>query len=122
MADSLSLVRFDTNDYSVPTEYRPPQVTVVATVDEVRMVCEDRVVAEHRRCWGREQIFYEPIHYLAVLERKPGAWTSPAPGELGAAGLLRAPAAPAGGGPAAYGHAGVHQGAATAGEGRPRRS
>jgi len=70
--DSQSLVRFDTNDYSVPVQYAHRQLLVVATVEEVRLVYEDRLVARHRRCWDRERTFFEPIHYLALLERKPG--------------------------------------------------
>jgi hypothetical protein len=34
-ADSLSLVRFDTNSYSVTVKYAHRTITVVATVDEV---------------------------------------------------------------------------------------
>jgi transposase len=79
LTDSLSLVRFDTNDYSVPTAYAHHRVTAVGTVDTVRFVVGDSVVATHRRCWGREQVFYEPIHYLALLERKPGALDFAAP-------------------------------------------
>jgi len=30
-------------------------------------------VATHRRCWNREATFFDPVHYLALLERKPGA-------------------------------------------------
>jgi len=71
-ADSLSLVRFDKNSYSVPTQYAHRQITIVATIDEVRLVFEDRLIARHRRHWGREQFFYDPVHYLALLERKPG--------------------------------------------------
>jgi transposase len=78
-ADSLSLVRFDTNDYSVPTAYAHHKLTVVGTVDAVRIVAGDRVVAEHRRCWDREQVTYDPVHYLALLERKPGALDFAAP-------------------------------------------
>jgi hypothetical protein len=37
------------------------------------------VVAEHRRSWGREGVFYDPVHYLALLERKPGALDFAAP-------------------------------------------
>jgi transposase len=77
--DSLSLVSFDANQYSVPTEFAHHGVTVVASVDAVRLVCGDRVVAAHRRCWDREQVFYDPVHYLAVLERKPGALDFAAP-------------------------------------------
>jgi transposase len=78
-ADSLSLVRFDTNDYSVPTAYAHHKLTAVGTIDTVRVVAGDRVVAEHRRSWGREGVFYDPVHYLALLERKPGALDFAAP-------------------------------------------
>lgn len=70
--DSQSLARFDDNDYSVPVRYAHRQVTVVATVHEVRLVFDDRLIAQHPRCWDRERTFFEPIHYLALLERKPG--------------------------------------------------
>jgi len=73
-ANSLSLVRFDTNSYSVPVKYAHRTITVVATVDDVKMIFEDRLIARHRRHWGRERFFYDPIHYLALLERKPGAF------------------------------------------------
>ena len=72
-ADSLSLVRFDRNSYSVPTEYAHQHVTVVGGVEQVRIVCRDRLVATHPRDWGREQVHFDPRHYLALLERKPGA-------------------------------------------------
>ena len=77
--DSLSLVSFDANQYSVPTEFAHHRVTVVASVDTVRVVAGDRVAAVHPRCWNREQVFYDPVHYLAVLERKPGALDFAAP-------------------------------------------
>lgn len=73
-ADSQSLVRFDTNDYSVPVKYAHRKLMVVATVEEVRLVYEDRLVARHPRCWQRERTLFEPIHYLALLERKPGGF------------------------------------------------
>jgi transposase len=73
-ANSLSLVRFDGNDYSVPTAYAHQAVTVVGGLDEVRLVCRDRLVARHRRHWGKEHVTFDPVHYLALLERKPGAF------------------------------------------------
>ena len=73
-ADSLSLVRFDTNSYSVPTRYAHRTLTVVGTVGEVRVVFEDRLVARHPRCWDRERYCFDPVHYLALLERKPGGF------------------------------------------------
>ena len=71
-ANSLSLVRFDTNSYSVPTKYAHRQITVVATVDKVRLVFDDRLVARHTRHWGRERTIFDPVHYLTLLEKKPG--------------------------------------------------
>lgn len=64
----------DDNDYSVPVQYAHRRLTVVATVSEVLLVFDDRLVAKHVRCWEREQTFFEPIHYLALLERKPGGF------------------------------------------------
>ena len=73
-ANSLSLVRFDTNSYSVPTKYAYRQITIVATVDEVRLSFEDQLIARHKRDWGREGSFFDPVHYLGLLERKPGGF------------------------------------------------
>jgi transposase len=80
-ANSLSLVRFDTNDYSVPTAYAHRRVTVLAGIATVRIVCEGQVVAVHRRCWERHshQPRFEPVHYLGLLERKPGAFDQARP-------------------------------------------
>jgi transposase len=72
-ANSLSLVRFDCNDYSVPTAYAHHEVTAVGTIDQVRLVVNDRLAARHERSWDKQKVFFEPVHYLALLERKPGA-------------------------------------------------
>lgn len=72
--DSLSLARFDTNSYSVPTKYAHRTVKVVASVSEVRIVFDSQLIARHPRCWDREQSLFDPIHYLALLERKPGGF------------------------------------------------
>lgn len=72
-ANSLSLVRFDGNDYSVPTDCAHQAVTAVGSTEEVRLVVGRRVVARHLRVWAKEQVRFDPVHYLALLERKPGA-------------------------------------------------
>lgn len=76
---SLCLVRFDTNDYSVPCRYAHHRVTVQADVAEVRIFHGDRRIATHERCYEREQAVYEPWHYLALIERKPRALDYGAP-------------------------------------------
>jgi transposase len=72
-ANSLSLVRFDRNDYSVPTTHAHHSVVAIGGIELVRLVVQDQVVAEHPRDWGKENVHYNPVHYLALLERKPGA-------------------------------------------------
>jgi transposase len=71
--DKLSLVRFDCNDYSVPVRYAHLEVTVKGSVDRVWICREDQVLAQHDRLWDKEKIAFEPLHYLELLERKPGA-------------------------------------------------
>jgi transposase len=71
--NSLSLGRFDGNDYSVPTAFAYQALTATGTIDRVRFHRRGSVVAEHARCWGKGQVTFEPLHYLALLERKPGA-------------------------------------------------
>jgi transposase len=72
-ANSLSLVRFDRNDYSVPTAFAHHQLTVVGGMEGVRIVEAAHLVATHPRSWEKEQTTFDPRHYLALLERKPGA-------------------------------------------------
>jgi transposase len=71
--NTLSLVRFDRNDYSVPTEHAHRKVTVVGLIDRVRIVADTRVVAEHVRDWDSENVHYNPVHYLALLQKKPNS-------------------------------------------------
>ena len=70
---SLSLVRFDRNNYSVPTAFAHHELTVAGGIEEVLIASLDRVVATHPRCWEKERTVFDPRHYLALLERKPGA-------------------------------------------------
>ena len=72
-ANSLSLVRFDRNDYSVPVAFAHHELTVTGAIEQVRISEGPRLVALHRRIWEREQVSFDPVHYLALLERKPGA-------------------------------------------------
>ena len=70
---SESLVRYDTNDYSVPVRRAHHQVTIKASVSSIEIYCQDKLIAKHRRCWDRERQIFEPMHYLELLERKPGS-------------------------------------------------
>ena len=74
-----SLVRYDRNDYSVPTAYGHRPVLVKGYVEEVVIACGAAIIARHPRCYGREEFIFDPLHYLALLEQKIGALDQAAP-------------------------------------------
>jgi hypothetical protein len=78
-ANSLSLVHFDRNDYSVPTAYAHHDVVVIGGVETLEIVAQGHLAATHARRWERAQTLYQPVHYLAMLERKPGAFDAARP-------------------------------------------
>lgn len=72
-ATSESLVRLDTNDYSVPVEYGHRPVVIKASVDTVSVYHAAELIGRHERCWEREKQVFDPRHYLSLLDRKPGS-------------------------------------------------
>ena len=78
-ASSQALVRYETNDYSVPTEYGHRQVLVKAFVWDVVICSASEVIARHPRSYGREDMVFNPLHYLALLEQKTNALDQAAP-------------------------------------------
>ena len=78
-ASSMSLVRYRTNDYSVPTAYAHQDVVIKGYVERVDIICRGERVASHRRSYGREDFIADPLHYLALIERKPRSLDQAAP-------------------------------------------
>jgi hypothetical protein len=85
---SISLVRYRMNDYSTPTAFAFQNVLVKGFVDRVSIFCGGEEIARHPRIYGHGQFVFDPRHYLALLEQKPGAldqaaplqnWTMPEP-------------------------------------------
>ena len=70
---SLALVRYRTNDYSVPVEWGHREVLVKGFVDAVVIASGSEVIARHARSYEREDLIFDPLHYLALLEQKPNA-------------------------------------------------
>jgi hypothetical protein len=77
--NSLSLVRYRANDYSVPTQYGHRQVWVKGYVHEVVITCGSDVIACHERSYERETVVFDPLHYLALIEQKTRALDQAAP-------------------------------------------
>ena len=76
---STGLVRYRMNDYSVPTRFAFQNVMVKGFVDEVLIIAGAEIIARHERIYGRNQFVFDPRHYLALLEQKPGALDQAAP-------------------------------------------
>ena len=76
---SQSLVRYQTNDYSVPVAYGHRDVWVRGYVDQVVIGCGGEIIARHPRCYDREDMVFDPVHYLPLLEQKIGALDQAAP-------------------------------------------
>ncbi len=77
--NALSLVRYKTNDYSVPVAYGHRDVWIRGYVDRVVIGCAADVIARHPRCYDREDMIFDPVHYLPLLEKKIGALDQAAP-------------------------------------------
>jgi hypothetical protein len=77
--NSLALVRYRGNDYSVPTQYGHRQVWVKGYVHEVVITCGSEVIARHKRSYEREAVVFDPLHYLALIEQKTRALDQAAP-------------------------------------------
>jgi hypothetical protein len=76
---SLSLVRYKANDYSVPVAYGHREVLIRGYVDRVVISCAAGVIAQHVRSYEREDLVFDPLHYLPLIERKVGALDQAAP-------------------------------------------
>jgi hypothetical protein len=71
--DKLQTFAFDRNRYSVPRHFAFQSVTVKGYIDRVVIVTAGQVIATHPRSLLQGTMVLNPIHYLATLERKPGA-------------------------------------------------
>jgi transposase len=78
------LIVFERNRYSVPAAFANRALSLRAYADRLVLVAEAKVVAEHPRVFSRDHnskgvTVYDWRHYLAVVQRKPGALRNGAP-------------------------------------------
>jgi hypothetical protein len=79
LASPTCLVLVDRNRYSVPARFAGQAVSARTTADQVRIVANGEVIADHLRDFGRDQLVCDPWHYLPILDKKPGALRDGAP-------------------------------------------
>jgi len=77
-------VHFERNRYSVPASYANWPLSLQVYADRLVIVAEGQLVCEHPRIIERNhqgcgRTVYDWRHYLAVLQRKPGALRNGAP-------------------------------------------
>lgn len=72
--NAYSQVELGTNRYSVPVECKDSQLVLQAYSFRVAILSDKKIVAEHARCFGKEQDILDPLHYLALIEQRPGAF------------------------------------------------
>ena len=78
-ASTTCLIMADHNRYSVDARAAGRMVLVRSHAERIVVLLGDEVVADHPRHFRRDQIIYDPWHYLPVLIKKPGALRNGAP-------------------------------------------
>jgi hypothetical protein len=81
---STCLISFERTRYSVPAPFANQRVSLRIYADRLVVVAEGKVICEHQRViershHGRGRTIYDWRHYLAVIQRKPGALRNGAP-------------------------------------------
>jgi hypothetical protein len=76
---STCLVTAARNHYSVPCELAGKLISKRFYPERIEVVFDDAVVASHPRSFERGRIHYDWLHYLPLLERKPGVLRNGAP-------------------------------------------
>jgi hypothetical protein len=69
----------DHNRYSVDARAAGRMVLVRSHAERIVVMLDDEIVADHPRSFKRDQVIYDPWHYLPVLMKKPGALRNGAP-------------------------------------------
>lgn len=69
--DDFSTVRYEKNNYSVPTKYLRKDVTVKGYANNICILHEGLVIATYSRQYGSGNTQYRLEHYIDLLERKP---------------------------------------------------
>lgn len=68
--DDFSTVRYEKNNYSVPTKYLRKDVTVKGYANSICILSNGSVIATYPRYYGSGNTQYRLEHYLDLLERK----------------------------------------------------
>jgi transposase len=76
---STCLVAVARNRYSVPCELAGQRVSTRLYPGRVEIASDEMIVARHERLSSRGNVCYDWQHYIALIQRKPGALRNGAP-------------------------------------------
>jgi transposase len=65
-------IRFDSNDYSVHPSVIGRRIETIADLNQVRVLCGGRLVADHERIWAWHQTISDPEHVDAAKALRRG--------------------------------------------------
>jgi transposase len=68
--NKFSEVSFESNDYSVPTQYAHRHAVIEIYENRISIIVENELIAQHPRGFGRNERFLDPRHYVALLAHK----------------------------------------------------
>ena len=71
--DKYSSISIDTCHYSVPEAYVNKFIVTKVYTTRIRCFYECELIAEHKRCYGKQEWSIDINHYLKTFMRKPGA-------------------------------------------------
>ena len=69
-ANHQAFVHFDSNLYSVPSEYGSMPLTLKATPYQIDLCKGAQVIASHKRSYDKHQVFEKPEHRQKILRQK----------------------------------------------------
>ncbi len=67
-------MEYETNRYSVPVDKAQRTLTVRAYAFQIEILYQEEVLACHPRSYEHDQDVFDPLHYLPLLEQRPGAF------------------------------------------------
>lgn len=71
--NGYGLIQFQKNFYSVPESYHSKTIFLKIFANQIEMLENDKVIATHNRLFNNGEYSLQILHYLEVLNRKPGS-------------------------------------------------
>lgn len=70
--NNKSLVTIKGSRYSVPVCYVGQNVEAQVHTEKIIIIKQNKIIAEHQRCYEQHKMIVELTHYLSLLRHKPG--------------------------------------------------